>query len=286
MRKEDIIRDERFRQKCNLYGLSWDDFSLGHQEIYVNNSTNNMCVLLNNNYNTINVFDWDKDFWSCSDEKMMYNYCKVHGIIPLSEWSCYPIQKFTLKQIIKLSNITEILESTDNQIISMKINGSLYNIQQDKNDKTIQLLSYIKFLGDELELYFTTSYHFQSIGLEVPDVYSYLEILINKINNYIKSNNQVLPNDILEHIGRNGMNIHTSAILSNVIDLIKNEKKVEDESDDLTVATNNLLKILDKSADEINNYKKNNNPLSTADNYDSFKSTDEKRVVLTKVKNK
>lgn len=256
MRREDIIRDGRFRQKCNLYGLNLDNFSFDSKEIYINNSTNNMCVLLDNNYNTISVFDWDKEFQTCSDKKKMYNYCKVHGIIPLSEWSCYPIQNFTLKQIIRLTNTTEILESTDNQIISMKINGNLYNIQQDKNDKTIQLLSYIKFLGEELERYFITSYHFQTIGFEIPDVYSYLETLINKVNDYIKSNNQVLPSDILRHIGLNDMNIHTNAILSNVIDLIKNEKKVTDESDSLAVATNNLLKILDKSDDEINNDKK------------------------------
>lgn len=136
---------------------------------------------MDENYNVFGVEEWDpliKTFPSFVNEKC-YEYWSFTSEL-YDDGFNYPFEGYTLKQLIDLSNRIEIMESTHGHTLCTRVNGDWYDRNDEDYEDEFQMLSYIKFLGEELKQYFLLNYHMQSIGyvktngFEVPNVYSYV----------------------------------------------------------------------------------------------------------------
>lgn len=257
MLEERIKKDIKFRQRCSVYGLDWSQFEILHVDkenyiIALNNPNEDIYVLFDKNYNTICMEKCDyindrEDLENFINSRYVmynnlpcvFNYRKNFG---------YPFQDFTLKQIIDLSNRIEIMETNDGQVLSTRVNGYWYDRDKYENKEYFQLLSYIKFLGEEIKEYFKLNYHMQTMGFDVPDIYEYVRTLINKINNSvdlnIKNNKINCPNDILKLIGKNPRELKMNEILYDINNLLISKK-------DLSIIAKALLEVLNVSDEDL-----------------------------------
>ena len=279
MIKEKIIRDIKFRQRCTSYGLNWSQFKIVQisDENYIialNDPIKNIYVLFDKNYNTISMEkgDWIK---SREDLEKFVNsryvmYTNLPCVFSTRKNFGYPFNELTLKQIIDLSNRIEIVEINHGHSLRTKVNGCWYDRNTNENGKYFQLLTYIKFLGEEIKEYFELSYHMLSMGFEMPDVYEYVGTLINKINNCVdinlKNNKRTWPSDIIKSIGKNTRESDMNGILYDITNLLIDNKgfkiksgsideleKIEEnnKNKDLSIIAKALLEILKISDEEI-----------------------------------
>lgn len=276
MTKNDLINDFKFRQKCSEYGLYWGNAEIYGNVILINTPIEGLYVLFDKNYNTIGV---EKDEYR--DEKQFVNdfyerYSKFTDVLPFGESFDYPFQNYTLKSFVDLANRVDILESNHGHSISTKINGEWYNRDSQENEEYFQLLSYVKFISEEIKMYFLLSYHMQAMGYEMPDVYSYVRALIKNINasiNYqIENNQRPWPADILSSIGQNNRKLNFDGMLYDIADLLMRQKGVKVKSGssdslveidssinkaDLSILSDKLLKILDLSDEDLREKERN-----------------------------
>lgn len=261
---EEIRKDIKFKQMCGLYGLDWENFEIYDDVILLNTPTLGLYVLFDKNYNTIGVdiIDFSKFSDKCDFVKnKYYEYSNFIGSMPFDDGFGYPFEKFTLKNIIDLSSCIEIMEDYQGNSLSMRINDNSYDRRVSKNEKYFQLLSYIKFLGEEIKRYFLINYHMQSIGIEIPNVYEYVKLLISRVDEcvsfHLNHNRRPWPSYILSGLGQNYRELKMSGILYDITDLLMFEKgykvktgspeeieRIEslDEKKDLDVIANELLK--------------------------------------------
>ena len=190
--------------------------------------------------------------------------------MPFEDGFDYPFEKFTLKHIIDLSNRVEIMETNHGHTICTRVNGYCYDRNYGTNDGEFQLLSYIKFLGEEIKLYFLNYYHMQTLGFEVPNIYEYVRTLMARLNDCIEfhldHNRRPSPSYILSGLGQNYRELKMDGILYDVADLLMSQKgyKVKSgspdeiemiesskERKDLSLIAQDLLQILELSDEEL-----------------------------------
>lgn len=276
MTKNDLINDFNFRQKCGEYGLYWENAEIYGNVILINTPIEGLYVIFDKKYNTIGV---EKNEYQ--DEKQFINdfykrYSEFTDLLPFGESFDYPFQNYTLKNFIDLANRIDILESNHGHSISTKINGEWYNRSSQENEEYFQLLSYVKFISEEIKMYFLQNYHMQAMGYEMPDVYSYVRALIKNINasiNYqIENNQRPWPADILSSIGQNNRKLNFDDMLYDIADLLMKQNGVKVKSGspdslieidssinkaDLSILSDKLLKILDLSDEDLKEKEKN-----------------------------
>ena len=276
MTKNDLINDFNFRQKCGDYGLYWENAEIYGNVILINTPIEGLYVIFDKNYNTIGV---EKNEYQ--DENQFINdfykrYSEFTDLLPFGESFDYPFQNYTLKNFIDLANRIDILESNHGHSISTKINGEWYNRSSQENEEYFQLLSYIKFISEEIKMYFLLNYHMQAMGYEMPDVYSYVRALIKNINasiNYqIENNQRPWPADILSSIGQNNRKLNFDGMLYDIADLLMKQNGVKVKSGspdslveidssinkaDLSILSDKLLKILDLSDEDLGEKERN-----------------------------
>lgn len=278
MTKNEIINDIKFRQRCGEYGLEWSKFNIfnfpnQNYIISLSEPIGNIYVLLDKNYNTICVkkCDWINDF---ADLKYFVDsrydiYNNLPNVYLLKKNFDYPFENFTLKQIIDLANRVEVIETTQGHISSMKVNEDWYDRNSDENQEYFQLLSYVKFLGEEIKRYFLLSYHMQTMGFKVPDLDEYVRTLISKLNKcvnfYLEDNRRPYPSDILSGLGQNYREVKLDGILYDVIYLLMKDKGYKIKSGsrdeiemanpqddtDLSIVAQELLELLKLSDEEL-----------------------------------
>lgn len=276
MTKNDLINDFNFRQKCGEYGLYWENAEIYENVILINTPIEGLYVIFDKNYNTIGV---EKNEYQ--DEEQFANvfyerYSEFTDLLPFGESFDYPFQNYTLKNFIDLANRVDILESNHGHSISTKINGEWYNRNSQENEEYFQLLSYVKFISEEIKMYFLLSYHMQAMGYEMPDVYSYVRALIKNVNasiNYqIENNHRPWPADILSSIGQNNRKLNFDGMLYDIADLLMKQNGVKVKSGspdslveidssinkaDLSILSDKLLKILDLSDEDLGEKERN-----------------------------
>ena len=281
MLRDKIINDINFREKCCNYELNWDDFIIRQFSnddyiILLHSQNHSVYVLLDKNYNTIGVERCDSiknDETALEFAAIKYcEYCNFTDDVPFGENFGYPFETFTLKQVIDLSNRVEIMETNHGNSLMTRVNGDWY--ERNADEDYFQLLSYIKFLGEEIKQYFLYSYQMQMMGFEVPNVYLFTRTLISKVNEcvdyYIKDNIRPYPCDILSYIGQNSRKLNFNGILYDVVDLLMRDKGVKiksgspnqlesiqtEEKKDLSKMAMQLLKILDLSDEDLKKKEK------------------------------
>lgn len=284
MTENEIIDDRNFREKCRNYGLDGDNFEIFQFDgndyvISLYDPTGYIYILLDKNYNTICI---EKCDWITSYEDLRnfvedrYNsHCSLPSELPSFQKLGYPFEKFgypfgnfSLKQIMDLSSRVEVRDTNHGHSLITRINGDWYYRKSQQHEDYFQLLSYVKFLAEEIEQYFILNYHMQKMGFEVPDVYSFTRALISKIdkcvNYYIKKNIRPFPYDILSYIGQNSKKLSFDGILYDVVELLLNDKgrkvksdninelepvEIKGEKKDLSKIATSLLEILELSKD-------------------------------------
>jgi len=258
MTKDEVINDMKFRQLCMECGLNLEDIVVCDDIILLSTPAPYTYILLDKNYNIVHMGSYRYyDNLSKFIERHISNYCNNS----IGGSDCYPFENFTLKQIIDISSKTEIEEKNHGNSTITRFNGEL--IELDKT--SLQLLSYIKFLGEQIKQYFKNSYHMLMLNIESTNVYYYLNSLISKINECVKisayEEKRVWPHDILTYIGQSSNNSMKNVLLYDISDLLMrdNGMKIKRGSPDevepiennfvannLSLCANNLVKKLEE----------------------------------------
>ena len=271
MKRQELINDMNFKKKCCEYGLDWMNFEIYGDIILVNTPDKWVYVLLDKNYNTIGVHRVKITNMHLEKNEITSGYNNIYNLIDQSEGYCfpYPFQNLSLKQIISLSNRINIDETNHGHSSEFYVNGDL--IIGDNNKTYICLLSYIKFLGGQIEKYFLNSYQMKILGFDYPDIHSYIKKLMYNIRTCINCNIEIgrrpFPVDILKYIGQNNKDIELyDHYLYNIIDLLLKQKGYKIKSGfehyreieptdkstaDLSILSTNLLKILEVTDEEV-----------------------------------
>lgn len=272
MTREEIINDIKFKQRCGLYGLDCENCEIYDDVILLNTPTRALYVLFDKNYKTIGVELIDYLIYPSKESfvrNKYYEYSNSASYMPFEDGFDYPFENFTLKHIIDLSNRIEIIENNQGHSLITRVNGESYDRGNNKKEY-FQMLSYVKFLGEEIKRYFLMNYHMQSLGFEVPNVYDYVRLLMSRINEcvdfHISHNRRPWPSYILSGLGQNYRELKMDGILYDVADLLMSQKgyKVKSgrpdeiemidyskERKDLSIVAQDLLQILELSDEEL-----------------------------------
>lgn len=271
MTKNEIMNDMNFRHQCGKYGLDWGRFEIYDDVILLNAHiapTKDLYVIFDKNYNTIGI-----EFLHSTKGKQYLAWEKNNEYCNITSFG-YPFENFTLKQIVDIANRIEISETNHKHSLRTKINGELFNRESNEEADYYQLLSYIKFLGEEIKRYFSLSYQWKALGFDAPDIYDYINHLIYQINTSINvciaNNKRPWPVDVLRSIGQNGRDLNLDGLLYDIINLLmrKNGFKIKSGSPDeieafdkpnsepnLSDLSTEILKILDLSDEALKEKK-------------------------------
>lgn len=222
MEKKELINDISFRQQCIKYGLDWENCEIYDDVILLNAPIENLYVMLDKNYNIISIES--KSSNECKRDFVKREYYGYN----LSSLDYSPFKNFSLKQIVDIASRIEISKNYHGHSLSTKINGELFSRESDEEADYYQLLSYIKFLGEEIKRFFSLSYQWKVLGFDAPNIYEYLRHLICRIDNCINAcitnNKRPWPADVLSSIGRNNEESNLDGIFFDIIDLLMREK--------------------------------------------------------------
>lgn len=251
MTKEDLINDINFKEKCAEYGLDCEKAEIYCNVILINTPIEGLYVIFDKNYNTIgierktsqNLEQFANDYYEkYSNKGKETNFNKTFE---------YPFENYTLKDFIDLDNQVEIIESNNGHISCIKVNGRYYDRTSQENEEYFELISYIKFIIEEIKNYFLMSYHLKTMGIEVPEINSYVRLLIKNINASVEydigNNQRPLPSNILNSIGQHNKILDFDSLLFDIADLLMKQKGLKVKSDNP-----NVLETIDSPVSKIN----------------------------------
>lgn len=266
MTKKELKNDMKFICKYLNYGL-YGDFEIYKDTIILNSPIKDIYVLFDKDYNTIGIHKVEPKTKHLTMEEISELYTNLYNLVDEKKNYCfsYPFQNFSLKEIIDISDRIHVKHSSE-----IFVNGDL--VINEDNENYINLLLYIKFLGEQIKQYFLNAYQMKIMGFDYPDVYEYVNRLIANINmcidDNIKNNRRPLPIDIINYLGQERKNIDKyNYALYNIIDLLLKEKgfklkngfyyrreiePTNQEVEDLSVLANNLLKLLELPKKDFN----------------------------------
>lgn len=261
MNKEEIMNDIKFRQVCNKFGLDWSDFEVFKNLIVLKTPVNNLYVFLDTNYNIVEIEKCTLELNDETCEQMSFNYENLIDFIQDGDHIQYPFNEFTLKQINDIANRVNVRENNHGHSSKIEINGQWY--KDSKNDFYIELIHYIKFINEEMNLYWENIYPLKVLEFDVPDIYSYLESIIYKIKtcviNSINNSRRPHPVDIMNYIGQNIVYqqnpVKYNSLLYSVIDLLMKEENMKAVPGTIheikPISSNEMIPPLDSLAEDI-----------------------------------
>lgn len=270
MDKEIIINDINFRLACRNYGLDWDNFEIYDDVIIINSPKTFIYVLLDKNYNIIGVHKVKPATIYFSKREIARGYNELYSTLNEDDRFKlhYPFESFSLKQIVDISNRVEIIETNHGHSSDIIVNDSLVD---GINDSVyIELLSYIKILGNEIKEYYLNCYHMYIMGFDYPDVFAYINAFMDNIdeciNKSIDNRKAPFPIDILRYTGKTKFLDEYGSALYDVIDLLMRQRGVKPKSgfehydeieivsksdEDLSNLSSKLIKILEVIDEEV-----------------------------------
>ena len=246
MIKNEIINDMNFRRKCSKIGLDWEDAEVYGDVILVNAPQKYIYVIFDKYYNVIGVHKIEFATLHFRKDEIANGYYELYNVVDKGSGCCfsYPFQNFSLGQMLELANKIDIDEINHGHSIRMKINDNI--IDENSNKDYIGLYSFIKFLGEEIQQYYLDCYKMKMMGFDYPNVYEYVNSLIENIvkciDKYIESGNRPFPVDILDYLGYNRRKVdEVGNELYKIIELILKAKGYKISRDNY-----NKLGLLDK----------------------------------------
>lgn len=310
MTKNDLINDINFRNRCCVYGLDYEKFDVYNNIIILSTPKKDIFVLFDEHYNTIGIPKIEYYSPKRTVEEYSFAYKELYDYVDEKDGFAfpYPFQNFSLKQIVELANRVSIHKTNHGHSADIIVNAEIVN---DEHDSVyISLLSYIKFLGQQIEQYFINLYQMKIMGFEYPDVYTYIKSLMHNIdeciNDNIEKDNRPFPIDIIKYLGQDRTSIEKyDHELYRIIDLLLKEKGIKIKSGfehykelemtekntiDLSNISMKLLKILEVSDEEVESrYQETNKTFEikkiNLQSWLSESTNKDNPLVLTKSKN-
>lgn len=200
--EEEVNSSDEFHDACNKYGLNFLNFSLVDNYVVVRTFHDNLCVIMNENYDIINI--------TKLDEKNLKNQVE-ESFAELNSYDLkYPFDNLNLDDIVRIGNS---------------------NIESNCELDT-EILSYIRFMSIEASIYQRNMLAVQSVGLELPLITKYLHSVQNNMEEYINCRKGIsMPtesNDILEFLGQK---YETSIDCNDIENIIKFIYSEHDENE-------------------------------------------------------
>jgi hypothetical protein len=269
------MNDIKFKQRCQEYEIDSESFEIYDNVILLKTPSLGLYILFDKNYNTIAIENID--FLRFSNKENMvntkyYEYCNfTDNETMFGEQFGYPFENYTLKNIIDLATHIEIIESSQGIPLITKINNKSYYRKNQNNQDYFQLLSYIKFIHEEIQRYFILDYHMKCLGLEIPNIYAYTRQLIDRIQTCINLNlrydKKPSPAFLASYLGQNRQTLKSDSMLYDIIELLirdngyeitsidSNEvEKMHVAKQDLSQKTSQLLAILEENFEQEQNH--------------------------------
>lgn len=237
-KREEILASEDFKKECDKYGLYNVDAEAFNNVILVRTPIDGLHILLNNNYETIGV-EKINPAYEITFANTYYDKISTHDETnQFGKIFDYPFENYSLNDFFVLADKYEsikpiksftIFKETEDSIIKREIK-TIYNL----------LISYIKFINEEIKTFYIMSYRMQVMGFSSPSVYEYVRTIMESINLYIEEceRNQKNPqvSDILTLLGKK--NNGSETMIEDIIKLLRIHGA------DLTFMADNLKFIL------------------------------------------
>ena len=268
MDRIDLLNDMRFSSKCYQYGINNSDFSIVDDLIVLESPKENVLVLLDENYHTVGIIDKnDAKVIRIPLEEKIIRYKELYTTTYIT--LPYPFNKLSVKEIVEIAERIEINETNHGHSSELIVNAEKVTDNKE-NEVYIQLLSYIKFLGYEIEEYFKNLYQMKVLGFSYPDLHEYLTtIMVNIdqcIDGYIETKTRPFPVHVAGYIGQERDIIEAfNKALYKIINLLLKSKgyeikssthykeldECEEDTTNLADEAKKLIKILEISEDEV-----------------------------------
>lgn len=268
MDKNKIIEDLDFRNRCTQFGLDWRDFKILDNMILVATPKQNMYMLLDQNYNIINFVQLVDE--QLDDIRKCYNDYQNLIVTRLSNTAnTFTFRYLSIKQIHDISDRILLNTDQDGWPREIEINGQWY--QNLDSNLFLKQISYLKFIEEEINIYWKKVYQFKLCGFQVVSLTEYLNAIEQHIKLCIEENlaknRQPLPILVLEYLGqREYSNQPLYGLLFDVIECFLNfygyrkketisatiEKIPQEEANDTLNnldCSSQMLKLLDESFD-------------------------------------
>ena len=255
MTRKELLNDMKFKNKCYTYGLDYEDFDIVDDIIILSSPKKNIKFLLDEHYNIINIYNLNDTIYKyfSSDEIIKDAKRRYETLIIRLP---YPFQNYSIKQIVEIANRVSIHNTNHGHSSNMFVNGELVTNEQD--DIYVSLLSYIKFLGKQIEQYYMNLYQMKMMDFNYYDIYEYIKKIMTNINecidNNIEQNKRPFPIDIINYLGQNRNIIEENEQeLYNIINLLLKDKglKINEENYKEIEETNSNIIDLSESADKL-----------------------------------
>lgn len=255
MTRKELLNDMKFKNKCYTYGLDYEDFDIVDDVIILSSPKKNIKFLLDEHYNIINIYNLNDTIYKyfSSDEIIKDAKRRYETLIIRLP---YPFQNYSIKQIVEIANRVSIHNTNHGHSSNMFVNGELVTNEQD--DIYVSLLSYIKFLGKQIEQYYMNLYQMKMMDFNYYDIYEYIKKIMTNINecidNNIEQNKRPFPIDIINYLGQNRNIIEENEQeLYNIINLLLKDKglKINEENYKKIKETNSNIIDLSESADKL-----------------------------------
>lgn len=233
LKREDVIDNRKFINRCDYYGLDYRDFDICNDTIILNTYNDNLYILFDRNFNIIDVAKTDGNGNFVNPKTTNIIAYGTNEIF--SEFTTIPLGKnfqyINPILIIKAANRIILGQNDYGRSLRIKLANAWTWINEITPEQKyfFQIISYIKFLGEELEQFFMNSYHLSLIiDSDIHDSQLYLQNLIKKIDEYIDlcidENEEPYPFELLNYLGKNKMDRLHELMLKDVIDLIIKDK--------------------------------------------------------------
>ena len=229
MIKEELNNDVNYINKCHSFGIDGDNYSIMNDIIVVNTPKENIVLLLDENYNTIGIYNKTDNVskYISFEERLIgikENYENNNSMLP------YPFQQFSLKQINDLVRRMAISKTCGGYSFDMIINGK--TLEMDRNNIYHSLLIYLYFLGEQMEKYYINLYQMRMMECEYPNINLYMSKLVNNMNecidNNLKNKIRTFPEDIIKYLGQDVKPLKENGIvLSEIITFLIKQKGIE-----------------------------------------------------------
>lgn len=243
MKKSEIINDMKFRHTCSTYGFDWEKFEICNNVIIVSSYINqNLFLLLDENYNIIGIHKINNSKNVIEETAKKYNEYHNNEINTSKNKLPIPFQKYSMKQLLDLNDRIEERGYNNGHSTYLIINDNLIEFDQE-DKKYVNLLYYIKFFGNIIHEYYLNYYHMLMLDFKYPTVYEYVNIINDKINNYVtdNQNKRINPVQVIGYLGFSKSKIeYYINEINEIIELLTNEN-IESISNEAL----KLLKILE-----------------------------------------
>lgn len=271
MEKDKIMNDMEFRKKCCNYGLSWSDFNIFDNIIILKTPRKDTYVLFDDKYNIVGIPQIDLSNPNEKIEDVIIKYNNSHNNVDKNGENVFlpPFQNLNIKQLLELSKRIIVRTNNNGHSCYIIVNGEY--VEDQKNNVYSDLLLYIKFLGEQIHKYYTNLYQMRMMGIDYPDVYSYIITIMGTINIFVDESllkdTIPFPSEIINRLGQTKLSLDycdhelfgilrlhllmKEKEMGEFFDYYKESEPLRDEDSDLSVLSTKLLKLLDVSDDVV-----------------------------------